>query len=71
MGSADEENRLTRTAQVWRNASITVNNGYLCIRIVTWIDANAPFYGTHRGKNNLRWQNEPDFRPSSVAMGIR
>ena len=33
------------------------------IRIVTWIDANAPFYGTHEGKKNLKWRNEPDFRP--------
>jgi len=33
------------------------------IRIVTWIDANAPYYGTHEGKKNLRWKDEPDFRP--------
>ena len=33
------------------------------IKIVTWIDANAPFYGTHDGKKNLKWKNEPDFRP--------
>jgi len=33
------------------------------IRIVTWIDANAPYYGTHEGKKNLKWKDEPDFRP--------
>ena len=33
------------------------------IKIVTWIDANAPFYGTHDGKKNIKWQDEPDFRP--------
>ena len=37
------------------------------IRIVTWIDANAPYYGTHEGKKNLRWKDEPDFRPMPVA----
>ena len=37
------------------------------IRIVTWIDANAPFYGTHRGKKNLKWKEEPDFRPAPLA----
>ena len=37
------------------------------IRIVTWIDANAPYYGTHRGKKNLQWKNDPDFRPLPVA----
>jgi hypothetical protein len=33
------------------------------IKIVTWIDANAPFYGTHDGRKNIKWRNEPDFRP--------
>ena len=33
------------------------------IKIVTWIDANAPFYGTHDGKKNIKWKEEPDFRP--------
>ncbi len=33
------------------------------IRIVTWIDANAPYYGTHQGKKNLRWKDDPNFRP--------
>jgi hypothetical protein len=33
------------------------------IRITTWIDANAPYYGTHRGMKNLAWKGEPDFRP--------
>ena len=37
------------------------------IRIVTWIDANAPYYGTHRGKKNLKWKDEPDFRPLPLA----
>ena len=33
------------------------------IKIVTWIDANAPFYGTHDGKKNIKWKDDPDFRP--------
>jgi len=33
------------------------------IQIVTWIDANAPYYGTHEGKKNLKWKDEGDFRP--------
>jgi len=37
------------------------------IKIVTWIDANAPYYGTHRGKKNLKWKDEPDFRPLPLA----
>ena len=37
------------------------------IRIVTWIDANAPYYGTHRGKKNLKWKGDPDFRPLPSA----
>jgi hypothetical protein len=34
------------------------------IRLVTWIDANAPYYGVYEGKKNLRWKDAPDFRPA-------
>ena len=37
------------------------------IKIVTWIDANAPFYGTHAGKKHIKWRGEPDFRPMPLA----
>ncbi len=37
------------------------------IKIVTWIDANAPFYGTHEGRKNIKWKGEPDFRPVPLA----
>jgi len=33
------------------------------VRLVTWIDANAPYYGLYEGKRNLRWKDNPDFRP--------
>jgi hypothetical protein len=39
------------------------------VRLVTWIDANAPFYGTYRGKKNLRWKGDPDFRPAPPLAG--
>ncbi len=38
------------------------------IRIVTWIDSNAPYYGTHEGKKNLKWKDDPDFRPLPLAQ---
>jgi len=37
------------------------------IRIVTWIDANAPYYGTHRGRKNIKWKGESNFRPHPLA----
>ena len=37
------------------------------IRLVTWIDANAPFYGTWEGKRHIRFKDEPDFRPTPKA----
>jgi len=37
------------------------------IKIVTWVDANAPYYGTHEGKKHLRHREEPDFRPTPLA----
>ncbi|NQT89458.1 hypothetical protein HQ560_22000, partial [bacterium] len=33
------------------------------ITIVTWVDANAPYFGTHRGKKNLKWKDDTEFRP--------
>jgi len=34
------------------------------VRLVTWIDANAPFYGVYEGKKNIKWKDDPDFRPN-------
>jgi len=33
------------------------------VRLVTWIDANAPYYGLYEGKRNLKWKDSPGFRP--------
>ncbi|MFA5189437.1 MAG: LamG-like jellyroll fold domain-containing protein [Verrucomicrobiia bacterium] len=33
------------------------------IKLVTWVDANAPFYGSYFGRRNIRYQKRPDFRP--------
>jgi hypothetical protein len=34
------------------------------VKLVTWIDANAPFYGNYEGKKNVKWKGDPDFRPN-------
>lgn len=33
------------------------------VRLVTWVDANAPYYGSYFGRRHLRYQDRPDFRP--------
>ena len=33
------------------------------IRLVTWIDANSPYYGSYFGRRNLKYQDHADFRP--------
>jgi hypothetical protein len=33
------------------------------IRIATWIDSNAPYYGTYFGKKNIKYRHDKDFRP--------
>jgi hypothetical protein len=33
------------------------------IRLVTWIDSNAQYYGSYEGRRNLKYQGFPDFRP--------
>ncbi|MDP6633343.1 MAG: hypothetical protein QGG42_00410 [Phycisphaerae bacterium] len=39
------------------------------IRVATWIDANVPYYGTYRGKRDLRDKDCPDFRLPPLATG--
>lgn len=33
------------------------------IKLVTWIDCGAPYYGSYYGRRNLSYQGQPDFRP--------
>jgi hypothetical protein len=43
------------------------------IRLVTWVDANAPYYGSYFGRRNLAYRNQCDFRlvPTlDSALGI-
>ena len=37
------------------------------VRIVTWIDANTPYYGTYRGKRDLKDKDDPEFRLLPLA----
>jgi hypothetical protein len=44
------------------------------VRLVTWVDANAPYYGSYFGRRHLADQNRGDFRPVPTlasASGIR
>jgi len=34
------------------------------IRLATWVDANAPYYGSYYGRRHLRYRGHPDFRPA-------
>jgi hypothetical protein len=33
------------------------------IKLVTWVDCGAPYYGSYFGRRNLQYQGQPDFRP--------
>ena len=33
------------------------------VRLATWLDANAPYYGSYFGRRNLKYRDMPDFRP--------
>jgi len=37
------------------------------VRVVTWIDANTPYYGTYEGKRDLKDKDAPDFRLPPLA----
>jgi len=36
------------------------------IRLVTWVDSNAQYYGSYYGRRNLRYRDHPNFRPMST-----
>ena len=33
------------------------------VRLVTWVDSNAQYYGSYFGRRNLKYQDYADFRP--------
>jgi len=33
------------------------------VKLTTWVDANAQYYGTYYGRQNIRYKDHPDFRP--------
>lgn len=41
------------------------------IRLVTWVDANAPFYGSYFGRRNIAAKGRPDFRPAPTLASAR
>ena len=42
------------------------------IKLATWVDANAQYYGTYYGRKNLRYRGHPDFRPTpTYAHAVR
>jgi hypothetical protein len=38
------------------------------VKIVTWIDSNVPYYGTHRGYRDPRDKDHPDFRIAPLIV---
>ena len=43
------------------------------IKLVTWVDANAPYYGSYFGRRNIAYRNSVDFRPVPTlesALGL-
>jgi hypothetical protein len=37
------------------------------IRLITWADANGPYYGSYFGRRNLMYKDHPDFRPTPTV----
>lgn len=41
------------------------------IKLTTWVDANAPFYGSYFGRRNVAAKDRPDFRPVPTLDSAR
>ena len=41
------------------------------IKLTTWVDSNAQYYGSYYGRRNLKYKDHPNFRPiPTVAEAI-
>jgi hypothetical protein len=64
----------SRLIQLLRKGHYEVNlSREEMVRIITWADANAPYYGSYFGRRNLKYHHLPDFRPTPTlksASGI-
>jgi len=59
------------TAQIRKEPCKTNLTREEFIRIVTWIDANVPYYGTYRGKRDPKYKDDPDFRPPPAMVAAK
>ncbi len=41
------------------------------VRLVTWVDVNAPFYGSYFGRRHIAAKGRPDFRPTPTLASAR
>jgi hypothetical protein len=41
------------------------------VRVATWVDTNAQFYGTYWGHKNVKYKDLPDFRPAASFEAAR
>ncbi len=41
------------------------------VRLVTWVDANAPFYGSYFGRRNIAAKRQPGFRAAPTLESAR
>lgn len=41
------------------------------VRLITWVDANGPYYGSYFGRRNLIYRDLPDFRPEPTLEAAR
>jgi hypothetical protein len=41
------------------------------VRLITWVDANGPYYGSYFGRRNLIYGDRPDFRPEPTLEAAR
>ncbi|NQT51415.1 hypothetical protein HQ576_05160, partial [bacterium] len=41
------------------------------LRLITWVDANGPYYGSYFGRRNAMYRTHPDFRPTPTLDSAR
>lgn len=55
-----QQERATKLAEVHKDIPLTREE---LLRVTNWVDTNCQYYGSWWGKRNLKYKDDPDFRP--------
>ena len=63
LANAAAEKHARQLATVHKDLKITPEE---LLKVTNWLDTNCQYYGSYWGRRNLRYADQPDFRPTAT-----